>query len=495
MLWTYMQLHDPKSDDNSAALTSAVARLHDSRELPSHLLAQMDSQLLDQRTWRSIHKAEKDYLENSGGDLHPLALPHPGTAGLLDFSAQQHAYMSVTAAMDTLDHHLGADHGEFAACGDAPGGLSGGHCPADAAAPYLHHQLSQAGFATLLPHAFSSQHHVVDRMQAAAGSVADAAASAGYGHQEELMTSCDMHASTSSRAAATAAMASYDNTVAAAPLAGNVDGGATEEQQALQQQRQRQHCQHTLADSVEHLAPAISSGSSLFSSAVNPSGAQAHAVTVNPSLCSAGQIDSVKYQHEAKQDLHQAGVLPENRNYSFSMGCDTDLQMEGFNSIGVSSVEPAAAGRDCSAYTRQHPHPDLSGAADDRGPSRGMHSQPGMKLSHHVAVKYPARPHTALQYDQALGGSRGSSEHPGLQQQEGNSLLWHAENDTCPLDYHASASTRRTADMNSGVAGGHGAHCRCTSARDWCALHVWLALLVRLSAPKRQISSRCTGGP
>eukprot|EP00775_Hariotina_reticulata_P013311 gene13311-13440_t len=259
MLWTYMQLHDPKSDDNSAALTSAVTRLHDSRELPSHLLAQMDSQLLDHRTWRAIHKAEKDYLENSGGELHPLALPHPGTGGLLEFSAQQRAYMSMTS----LDHHLDDEPQDFAGC---------------------------------------------------------------------------------------------------------------------------------------------------------------------------------------------------------------DLQLEGLHDIGVSSAEPPAAARD-SSYSRQHPHPDLPGIADHRGQSRGMHSQAGVKLSHHTGVKYSARPHAALQYDQALGGSKGSSDHPGLPQHERSSLLWHAENDTCPLDYHAAASTRRTADVNSGVAGGHGAHCSCGPCVNSRKLH------------------------
>jgi hypothetical protein len=77
MLWTYMQLHDPKSDDNTLALVTAVSRLHETRELPPHLLAQMDEGLLDSRTWKAIHKAEKEFLENVGGELHYLSLPHP----------------------------------------------------------------------------------------------------------------------------------------------------------------------------------------------------------------------------------------------------------------------------------------------------------------------------------------------------------------------------------------------------------------------------------
>ncbi|WIA37488.1 hypothetical protein OEZ86_014402 [Tetradesmus obliquus] len=77
MLWTYMQLHDAKSDDNTLALVTAVSRLHETRELPPHLLAQMDEGLLDSRTWKAIHKAEKEFLEAVGGELHYLSLPHP----------------------------------------------------------------------------------------------------------------------------------------------------------------------------------------------------------------------------------------------------------------------------------------------------------------------------------------------------------------------------------------------------------------------------------
>ncbi|KAF8065907.1 MYB119 [Scenedesmus sp. PABB004] len=82
MLWTYMQMHDPKSDDNTLALLTAVSRLHESRELPPALLAQLDAQLLDARGWKAVHKAEKDFLENVGGELHYLALPHPAPGSL-----------------------------------------------------------------------------------------------------------------------------------------------------------------------------------------------------------------------------------------------------------------------------------------------------------------------------------------------------------------------------------------------------------------------------
>lgn len=83
MLWTYMQLHDPKSEDNTPALIATVNRLHETRESPQHLLAQLDAQLLDNRTWKLIHKAEKEFLENVGGELHQLSLPHPILSSIL----------------------------------------------------------------------------------------------------------------------------------------------------------------------------------------------------------------------------------------------------------------------------------------------------------------------------------------------------------------------------------------------------------------------------
>lgn len=84
-----MQLHDPKSEDNTNALMATVNRLHETRELPPQLLAQLDAQLLDNRTWKAIHKAEKEYLESVGGELHHLALPHPMMGAV---AAPMHGY-------------------------------------------------------------------------------------------------------------------------------------------------------------------------------------------------------------------------------------------------------------------------------------------------------------------------------------------------------------------------------------------------------------------
>jgi hypothetical protein len=77
MLWTYMQLHDAKSDDNTAAIVQAVDRLFDTQELPEQLIKWIKNhQLGDMRTWKIIHKAEKEFLENVSDQLHPLSLPN-----------------------------------------------------------------------------------------------------------------------------------------------------------------------------------------------------------------------------------------------------------------------------------------------------------------------------------------------------------------------------------------------------------------------------------
>lgn len=106
MLWTYMQLHDPKSEDNTTALLATVNRLHETRELPPHLLAQLDAQLLESRAWKAIHKAEKEFLENVGGELHYLALPHPVLGAL---AAPMQNFRSSSAGASpvaaTMPHH------------------------------------------------------------------------------------------------------------------------------------------------------------------------------------------------------------------------------------------------------------------------------------------------------------------------------------------------------------------------------------------------------
>ncbi|KAF6259393.1 hypothetical protein COO60DRAFT_1700893 [Scenedesmus sp. NREL 46B-D3] len=81
MLWTYMQLHNAKSEVNVDALVAAIKRLHASRELPSLMLAQIDQGLIGDGTWKSIHKVEREFLEGACGELHYLSLPHP-THGL-----------------------------------------------------------------------------------------------------------------------------------------------------------------------------------------------------------------------------------------------------------------------------------------------------------------------------------------------------------------------------------------------------------------------------
>jgi hypothetical protein len=78
MLWTYMQMHDAKSEDNTTAIVNAVNQLHTTGELPKQLLQWLDDgEFIDQRMWKIVHKVEKEFLENVSDKLHRLSLPNP----------------------------------------------------------------------------------------------------------------------------------------------------------------------------------------------------------------------------------------------------------------------------------------------------------------------------------------------------------------------------------------------------------------------------------
>jgi hypothetical protein len=468
MLWTYMQLHDPKSDDNTLALVTAVSRLHETRELPPHLLAQMDEGLLDSRTWKAIHKAEKEFLENVGGELHYLSLPHPshglGMPGLLQGYCGGAAGAVVAAAaaspagspvasssqIPEYSYSQGNTHVMYPASfvGHKVGGMTSSHSylqPAAAGSTYssavdVYHSmqggLSSAALGGLLSSAVPGAVGVGGLQGSSGSSAAAAGGSSSYSltnllTAQDPLLSCNVQDSMD-----TELMKMFE----AAPNSGS--GGAS---------------------GLGSCATLAANNSAIFAAAADSAAAAATAAGVLPPPKELAPIITTAVKAEATSDGSAATYISQSQMGPASTAATDGKATTAGVTITTGSADLASA--PYSSHLQQHLSP-VNSCEPGAGTGTPVNGSP---LLNTISSHDPQQQQQQQQQQHVIAGLPASAAYCSsggvaavadfARRQTGSPAYSDTRSDT---SYGMVANANRAAAGNR-PAGGHGPHCRCAS--------------------------------